>query len=309
MSLYRLHASYISGKITKQEYIRKMHKNHMRLFEYMQFIKNTDITKIEISDNRLIFTSRKYGVKMFIDTKDSRTTPIEILNFGAFEKNDFPMLLKLVDKGSIVFDIGANIGWVSISIAKAVKDYSIFAFEPIKTTFQRLNNNIKINKIKNIKTFNFGFSNEEKEQMFYFNPNDSGSASLANITLNENVQEIKGSLRKLDFFVKESKIRVDFIKCDVEGAEILIFKGGLDTIKINKPIIFVEMLRKWTAKFSYHPNDTIALLKRLGYNCYITQDDKLVQFSKMDEQTVQTNFFFLHKSKHSKKIYQYVKKM
>lgn len=53
------------------------------------------------------------------------------------------------------------------------------------------------------------------------------------------------------------------------------------------------MLRKWSAKFNYHPNDIIQLLAGIGYRCFTAQNDKLVPFSRMDENTTETNFFFL----------------
>ena len=42
----------------------------------------------------------------------------------------------------------------------------------------------------------------------------------------------------------------------------------LETFKKFKPIIFTEMLRKWAAKFGYHPNDIINYFSNFGYNCF-----------------------------------------
>lgn len=73
----------------------------------------------------------------------------------------------------------------------------------------------------------------------------------------------------IDHFVKEKNItKLDFIKCDVEGAEFMVYKGGVETFAKHTPIIFTEMLRKWAAKFGYHPNDIIDFFKQFGYNCY-----------------------------------------
>ena len=62
------------------------------------------------------------------------------------------------------------------------------------------------------------------------------------------------------------------------------------------------MLRKWSAKFNYHPNDIIDLFKNLGYHCYSLNEGKLIQFYTMNEDTIETNFFFLHKDYHSEQI-------
>lgn len=307
MRMQKLKQKYINGTISKPDYINKMYKVHQYLSEYSDFIKNTNIAKIEISDDKVIATSRDNNIKAVVNAFDKRTAPVEIINFGAFEKNDFPMLLKIVDNDSTFFDIGANIGWVSMNVAKMKKNIRIFAFEPIKQSFAYLKQNIRINSIKNFKAFNFGFSDEKKELPFYFNPEDSGSASAANLSESLKVKRITCSLKKLDDFILKTNINIDCIKCDVEGGELFVLQGAIKTLEKQKPMIFVEMLRKWTLKFNYNPNITIALLKKLGYNCYVAVDGKLIRFTKMDDKTIQTNFFFLHKVKHADKIIKFAK--
>lgn len=50
--------------------------------------------------------------------------------------------------------------------------------------------------------------------------------------INDESQQIECKIRRLDDFCTEQKIdHVDFIKCDVEGAEFFVFRGGLGTIK------------------------------------------------------------------------------
>ena len=116
--------------------------------------------------------------------------------------------------------------------------------------------------------------------------------------MTEGLQEFKCPVVPLDTFIVEHEVKVDFIKCDVEGAELFVFQGGLDTLKRCKPIVFTEMLRKFAAKFNYHPNEIIKLFFGIGYHCFVAQGDKLVEFSLMDEETLETNFFFLHSEKH-----------
>ena len=62
------------------------------------------------------------------------------------------------------------------------------------------------------------------------------------------------------------------------------------------------MLRKWAAKFDYHPNDIINYFIQFGYNCFTANEGKLKIVDKVDDQTIETNFFFLHESKHSNVI-------
>ena len=74
----------------------------------------------------------------------------------------------------------------------------------------------------------------------------------------------------------------------------LSFKGG-ELIEKHKPIILLELLRKWSARFNYHPNEVIELLRDHGYNSYVcAPDSKLSPIQLITEETIETNFFFVH---------------
>jgi FkbM family methyltransferase len=305
MNLKELKLKYRCGMITKHDYIDEMHKKHKQLFEYVDFIKDTDIGKIEINDETVSMVSRAAGIKINCNQDDQRLVPIEILNFDFYEKNELQIVIKLIENKFTVFDVGANVGWYAMNIAKIFEDIKIFAFEPVPKTFECLKKNIEINEVQNIQIFNFGFSNKNEEFVFYYDPRNSGNASIANLSESNNVETVECIIKRMDDFVYEKGLTVDLIKCDVEGAELLVFQGGMETIKRCKPIIFTEMLRKWAKKFGYHPNDIINLFSHQGYRCFVVKHDRLVEFAEMNGQTVETNFFFLHQEKHKGLISQY----
>jgi FkbM family methyltransferase len=303
MNINETRDSYLIGDISKPEYIKKMYqKHHYMLFEYAEYIRQTNISSIEILDDKVIFSSRDKGIKMISPKGEHRVAPIETLNFLDYESSDSEMIMRLISPDDCIIDIGANMGWYSINIAKTFPNSMVYAFEPIPKTYSYLLQNIEINQINNIKSFQFGLSNEQKDLTFYFYPEGGVNASLANVSEREDVELINCHVERLDDFTKSNNLKVNFIKCDVEGAEIFAFRGGIETIKRDQPIVFTEMLRKWAAKFNYHPNEIITLFSELGYQCFVTANDKLVEFFIMDENTVETNFFFLHHEKHANKI-------
>lgn len=302
MRLHELRSKFEAGNLEKQQYILQAHSSHQVLLEYAEYLKMTDIEKIEILDDRVIMTTRESGIKMICDKNDQRIIPVEILNFGQFEKTDNQMVISLIEEGYNVLDIGANIGWYSINIAKNFQNVNIHAFEPIPKTFQYLKNNLELNEVANVNLHNFGFSSENKELTFYYYPECSGNASSANLSDSTSVETITCHVNKLDDFTAENDLSIDFIKCDVEGAELLVFQGGYATLKEQQPIVFTEMLRKWAAKFNYHPNAIIDLMKEAGYRCFTAEGPGLKEFFAIDENTTETNFFFLHKVKHQNKI-------
>lgn len=302
MTISDLKIKYKDGLITKPDYITQMYNHHKQLFEYSNFIRNTDIGKIEIQDDYIILTSRSSGIKLFCEHPDKRIAPFEILNFNFYEETDSNIIFQLIEENSIIFDIGTNIGWYTLNMAKLFKSSTIYAFEPLPPTFNTLKINIEINNLKNVILHNFGFSNKDQNIIFYIDLESSGGASSERMT-GSSTKEILCRVKKLDDFIDENNvIKLDFIKCDVEGAELLVYQGGMRHIEKYQPIIFTEMLRKWSKKFNYHPNQIIDLLSALGYRCFTTKNKGLAEFYNMDENTVETNFFFLHSIKHAEKI-------
>jgi FkbM family methyltransferase len=303
MSLIACRDKFQAGHLSKADYVEAMCDFHAYLFEYSKFIKNTDILNIEILEDCLIFTLKNLDIKLQCHILDKRITPIEILNFNSYEKQDADIFFSLLKKDMIFFDIGAHIGFYSINAAKRYETIKVYSFEPIPQTFELLQKNIYINKLNNVFFYNVGLLDMEKEVDFFFNPTMSGNASARNLAEETNIKKISAKVTSLDDFLFAQQLeRLDIIKCDVEGGELLVFQGGKKAIKKHTPIIFTEMLRKWSKKFHYHPNDIISLLASCDYQCYISQNDKLVEFNKMDDATIATNFFFLHRYKHQQHI-------
>ena len=308
MTISEIKSDYKNKKINKKEFIDIMHNFHEVLFDFSQNLSKTEIKKIEINDTGVIFTTRETklqpgGVSFYVDIFDKRVCPIETFNFGQYELEDSEMLYNLVGNSKVLFDIGANIGWYSIHLSKMMPNVRIYAFEPIPETYKQAKSNINLNNLKNIELCNIALAAKKEKLNFYYSPTITGASSSQNITENLNMIKIECDADTLDNYVMDNNIeKIDFIKCDVEGAEYFVFQGGLETIKRNKPIVFTEMLRKWAAKFDYHPNDIIDLFKSFGYNCFYSSKGKLIAIDLILEDTIPTNFFFLHSHVHADQI-------
>ena len=292
-------SNFATGITDKSTFIRTMYEeHHAALFDYAEYLSKTNIKKIEIEDGHVIVTTRDRGVRIACSPGDIRIAPIETLNFFDYEKADSDMIDNLVSEDDNFFDIGANIGWYSINIAVSRRAAKVYCFEPIPKTYGYLQRNLELNSVPNVLSHNFGFSNQAGEFTFYYYPGGSVNASSANVTGRDDVKTVQCRVRTLDDYTSETKVRVDFIKCDVEGAELLVFQGGSSTISRDKPIVFSEILRKWSAKFNYNPNEIFDYFRLQGYQAFTVKGRLLSKFSRMDEETVETNFFFLHLEKH-----------
>lgn len=306
MKLEAIRASFDNGKLEKPEYIKQMHSVHQSLFDYSKWIGRTDVQKIEISEGQVLVTTKfknaNYsgdGPVFVCNANDERIAPIEIMNFFHYEEDEFNMVCNLITDGDTVFDIGGNIGFYSIHLAYQFPQSKFFAFEPIPHTFSYLKQNVELNQLPQIQYFNWGLSKEQEDLSFYFYPEGSGNASITNLSDRDSVEKVKAHVKKLDDVWADLGAKtVDFIKCDVEGAEYFVFQGAEKVLREHKPIVFTEMLRKWAAKFDYHPNAIIDFFSNLGYQCFFAKNGKLNEIKEMTTETIDTNFFFLHSEKH-----------
>ena len=294
MNIIELQKKYEDGRISKQDYIADMYRYHHALYDYSDYIKKTDISKIEILEDGVYMTHREFGIKMKCIPNDLRIAPIETLNFLSYESAELKSILQFIKPSPVILDIGANIGWYSLVLGRLFPDSEIHAIEPSEKLFESLQLHISINDAKNIKPHKIGVSEKSGESVFFEIPNNSVNSSMMNLTNDPTAESQIVVVKTVDDFCAENNIaQVDFIKCDVEGAELLVLKGAVETLK-NKPLVFCEMVRKWSVKFNYHPNEIIEFMKKFGYEeCYAISERGLRLIKEMDDFTDETNFLFV----------------
>ena len=292
MNLTALKTQFLNGEISKYNFMDEMSKIHNYLFDYCQLIKDSCASKIEITENDVI-VELETGIKLLCIKNDKGIIPLTILNFGEYEEKLWNKTAELIGKPRTVLDIGGNIGYFSLYFARKFPQTQFYCFEPIPNNYKYLCKNLELNHSQNIKAFNIGLSNVCQTMEMFYNPEGCGSSSLRDLLEASCTYKVPCEFTTLDNFVAENHIEnIDFIKCDVEGAEKFVYEGGLKTLEKFKPTIYSEMLRKWSAKFNYHPNDIINLLKPLGYKCYAISKNSFAPIEQVTEETVETNFIF-----------------
>ena len=225
--------------------------------------------------------------------------------------------------GGVILDICANVGRVSLELAAMQSDAEIYSFEPVPETYRMMLRNLERNPelSPRIHPNHLGLMDQEGEITFYV-PAASEAASAAPIEDQYYLREAnQGQAERgqhvvkeacpvttLDAFIdKQDFSGIDFIKVDTEGAELKVFRGGAQTIRKYHPVIYTEMLRKHAKRFGYHPNDIIYMFSEWGYRCFREENRRLTPFSEMTDETMETNFYFLHKDIHKELISSLVK--
>ena len=253
--------------------------------------------------NQLSFDVGKENIKMIIPEKETRVAPIEIMNFDSYEPNETRVMDLLAYDSNQILDIGANIGYHSIRFAKKFKQSVVYSFEPMPTSYYYLKKNIDLNQFKSkINTYKIGLSDKNGVVDFFIPLKNGTNASMLNVSNKKNSKKIKSKIIKLDDWCKARGIKPNFIKCDVEGAELLVFRGAEKIIKLYNPKIFTELLRKWSKPYGYHPNDMINFLGNLDYVCYGIGKSRIKRIKTVNQHNEETNYVFLHSKKHRQTI-------
>ncbi len=295
----RLREALRKGEIDKHAYSREMSVQHEALSAYVDLLSGSDIERIELTPDGVWMHSRLAPVAIACDPADRGTPAMVSLNFGHYERAEFDMWRRLVPRGASVADIGANIGWYCAHMAAVDPEARIVAFEPVPSSYNWLCKTIARNDLKNVVTEQLAVSDRPGVMDIHVDPSIAGAASAHPTVYIEKSSPVKVETITLDEYAARHRLKFDAIKLDVEGGELAVLQGARQVLLEQRPMLFTEMLRRHAHAFGYHPNEIIALMNTLHYRCFRIAGDRLASFEKMDEDTVETNFFFLHREAHA----------
>lgn len=299
--LVQLRQAHEDGQTGKQDYIEAVHAWHAHLFAYPAFLEATDVESLCIRPDGVFVRSRSQQVELLLDPEDQHLVPCTLMNFRGYESVETEFLKSLLRSDSVVLDVGANCGWYSLALARHCPTARIHAFEPIPHTHEILLRNLRHNALANVQAHRSALSDREAPLEFLHTPRCSGATSLIKAgqpAPPEQLERITCDSTTLDAFCAERGLAPDIVKCDVEGAELMVMQGAERTLEEHRPAILIELLRKWSRQFGYHPNDVLALLARHGYRAYTLDGSGLHPCHVIDEDTRETNFVFLHPHGH-----------
>jgi FkbM family methyltransferase len=169
-------------------------------------------------------------------------------------------------KGKII-DVGANIGVMSIILSQEFDYSEIICFEPGKNSCEIADKNLEICGI-NHKAYNLAISNVNGKVGF------DESRNSQNSKLNLDEKENTVETRTLDSYDFNDVI---LIKIDVEGHEVEVMEGAIDTINRNKPIVLLEYHEEASASRIFE------IIKDLNYNWISLETDGLFDEGRINQ--------------------------
>ena len=294
---------YQKGDLEKYKFLEQMGLYNELIFFFSERLQNSVLKKIEISEEEVLFTTNN-NIRIRSKKFDRLGVTSILLSLGYYEEEE-KIIYQLLKDGDIIFDVGANIGWFSLNFAKRLKKALVYAFEPIPETFYELEGNVSLNDLKgNISTQNLGLSDHNGTASFFFSPEESSITSTKQLGASKNFQKITAQIVTLDKFVTDKNIeKIDFLKCDAEGAELNVIEGGKKSLGRFLPILMIELYEEWTRHFGYSPHDVISKLFQLKYRCFLMDQKNLREVFNYKKDAFfcnesVNNFIFLHSEKH-----------
>lgn len=188
---------------------------------------------------------------------------------GAYDPPTLKIIDRFVRPGFVAFDVGANVGALTLAMAKA--GATVHAFEPGPPTFQRLERNVSLNPTLagHITLCRVGLSDHVGVLKWAEDVNNRGNAGLLN------TEGVSVPVTTLDDYCRENAVtRLDFIKVDVEGLEYEVFKGASSVLRDLRPALYFETRYEFAAVRGFNIFAEIeGLLRQHGYRLYKTADD------------------------------------
>lgn len=207
---------------------------------------------------------------------------LKLFHYHTFVMEQYATPGCMVEEGDVVIDGGAFVGDTTIYFSEKVgRTGTVYAFEPVPENVENLRKTLSINHAEyNTKIVPRALS--DKKQTLHFLSNQSASIAIDEEGV-EKIGDAKELLSleaiDLDSFIKENAIKkVDYLKADLEGADIDFLNGARETIKTFSPKCGLVVYHK--------PDDVIDIPRILlecqpGYRFYFRMEAEPILFATL----------------------------
>jgi FkbM family methyltransferase len=189
------------------------------------------------------YTQARYGPMMYRDNDMYVGRSYEL--YGEYSEHEIELLRTLIPRSTMVLDVGANIGALTVPLAQHVGEGGhVIAFEPQRLVWQMLTGNVALNDLRNVTPHYAAVGADRGIVEIPISDMDNeanhGGCSLRDAH-NPDVRTERVKILRLDDLHHAGLLSsVSLIKIDVEGYEFDVIQGAEQTIKEHRPIIYSE---------------------------------------------------------------------
>ena len=208
------------------------------------------------------------GNRMYLDSRDS----LGLLGNQRYEPDEIEFAKNSIHKGDVVLDIGAHIGYYTLFFASLVGERGkVYAFEPDPDNFALLKKNVELNGYRNVVLEQAAVSNQSGRTRLFLCDYNKGMHRIYDSKHSKRAIDI-GVLRLDDYF-SDYDGKIDFIKMDIEGAELSAVQGMSSLLRKNRQVTIVTEFTPANIRgFGAEPEHYISLLADSGFSWHDLND-------------------------------------
>jgi FkbM family methyltransferase len=209
------------------------------------------------------------GVSLLLDPHDDVSRTILISVAGRWEPEVWDAIGSGLPEGAVFLDVGAHIGYDTLKASvKVGREGRVVAFEPNPNTLTLLRSNIAASGAANVIVQPIACTDTDTTLTLFDSTlgGNSGSSSLSQQNAGSAARTYTVRGRPIDDVVAELGLkRIDVLKADVEGAELLVLRGATETLKRYHPKLVLEEVPRQLANMNTSIEELEAFIKSVGY--------------------------------------------
>jgi len=191
--------------------------------------------------------------------------------FDHYEPIETRFVTAVLRPGDVFIDVGANVGWFTMPASTLVgEEGRVHAFEPRADTADYLAKTVVLNELqKQVTVHRFALSDAEGHRLLVWtrNTENPGGYFVVDQVPTPEMEAQPVLLRPLDDLRLQ---RVDFMKVDVEGAEMRVFRGAQATLEKCRPVVLSELSPDMLKRGSdVTPEAVFSLFETMGYRIFL----------------------------------------
>ncbi|HEY4120444.1 MAG TPA: FkbM family methyltransferase [Byssovorax sp.] len=186
-----------------------------------------------------------------------------------YEPEEAAFVGRYLQPGMTVLDIGAHHGFYTLLASHCVGAAGrVISFEPSSRERARLERHLRINRCTNVEVRPFALGSAEGEvELFRVDGRQTGFNSLRPPDIDQPTSVHRVPIKVLDEVLAQAGVtKVDFIKMDVEGAELEVLRGARRLLATRpRPVILAELSDLRAKPWGYRIHEVISLVADAGY--------------------------------------------
>lgn len=177
---------------------------------------------------------------------------------GALAVPELPSLLPLLRPDDVFIDVGAHAGGWTVPVSRALTAGHVYAFEALPHYAGVLKMTVAFLRRRNVTVVAGAIADRPGVVPMVWK--DAEGRRLTGMTHigrpGERGDAVPVEAFTLDdYCARQPQRRISLVKCDVEGAELLVLRGAVSIIDRWRPLVFCELYEDYCAKYGYHASD------------------------------------------------------